>query len=67
MKKCSQEMQTNRTSQDHEDFRLDSLEHGQREPLCIECKLNHFIKVQTKVKHLCQLRRSISEIIKIMQ
>ena len=54
-------------SQDHEDFRLDSLEHGQREPLCIECKLNRFTKVQTKVKHLRQLRRSISEIIKIMQ
>ena len=56
-----------RNSQDHEDFRLDSLECGQREPLCIECKLNCFIKVQTKVKCLRQLRRSISEIIKIMQ
>ena len=56
-----------RNSQDHEDFRWDSLERGQRETLCIECKFNGFIKVQTKVKHLCQLRRSISEIIKIMQ
>ena len=55
-----------RNSQDHGDFRWDSLEHL-REPLCIECKLNRFIKVQTKVKRLCQLRRSISEIIKIMQ
>ena len=54
-------------SQDHGDFRWDSLEHGQREPFCIECKLNRFIKVQTKVKRLRQLRRSISEIIKIMQ
>ena len=54
-------------SQDHEDFWWDSLERGQRETLCIECKFNHFIKVQTKVKHLRQLRRSISEIIKIMQ
>ena len=54
-------------SQDHGDFWWDSLERGQREPLCIECKLNRFIKVQTKVKHLHQLRRSISEIIKIMQ
>ena len=54
-------------SQDHGDFWWDSLECGQREPLCIECKLNRFIKVQTKVKCLCQLRRSISEIIKIMQ
>ena len=54
-------------SQDHGDFWWDSLEHGQREPLCIECKLNRFIKVQTKVKCLHQLRRSISEIIKIMQ
>ena len=54
-------------SQDHRDFRWDSLEHGQREPLCIECKLNRFIKVQTKVKCLLQFRRSISEIIKIMQ
>ena len=56
-----------RNSQDHEDFRWDSLERGQRETLCIECKFNHFIKVKTKVKHLRQLRRSISEIIKIMQ
>ena len=54
-------------SQDHGDFQWDSLEHRQREPLCIECKLNRFIKVQTKVKCLRQLRRSISEIIKIMQ
>ena len=54
-------------SQDHGDFQWDSLECGQREPLCIECKLNRFIKVQTKVKRLRQLRRSISEIIKIMQ
>ena len=54
-------------SQDHGDFWWDSLEHGQREPLCIECKLNRFTKVQTKVKRLRQLRRSISEIIKIMQ
>ena len=54
-------------SQDHGDFWWNSLECGQREPLCIECKLNHFIKVQTKVKRLRQLRRSISEIIKIMQ
>ena len=54
-------------SQDHGYFQWDSLEHGQREPLCIECKLNRFIKVQTKVKCLRQLRRSISEIIKIMQ
>ena len=53
--------------QDHTDFQWDSLERGQKEPLCIECKLNRFIKVQTKVKHLHQLRRSISEIIKIMQ
>ena len=56
-----------RNSQDHEDFWWDSLECGQRETLCIECKFNRFIKVQTKVKHLRQLRRSISEIIKIMQ
>ena len=56
-----------RNSQDHEDFRWDSLEHGQRETLCIECKFNRFIKVHTKVKRLHQLRRSISEIIKIMQ
>ena len=56
-----------RNSQDHEDFRWDSLERGQRETLCIECKFNRFIKVQTKVKHLRQLRRSISEIIKIME
>ena len=56
-----------RNSQDNEDFQLDSLECGQREPLCIECKLNRFIKVQTKLKRLRQLRRSISEIIKIMQ
>ena len=53
-----------RNSQDHGDFRWDSLERGQREPLCIECKLNCFIKVQTKVRRLRQLRRSISEIIK---
>ena len=56
-----------RNSQDHEDFQWDSLECGQRETLCIECKFNRFIKVKTKVKHLRQLRRSISEIIKIMQ
>ena len=56
-----------RNSQDHEDFWWDSLERGQRETLCIECKFNHFIKVKTKVKRLRQLRRSISEIIKIMQ
>ena len=56
-----------RNSQDHEDFQWDSLERGQRETLCIECKFNHFIKVKTKVKRLRQLRRSISEIIKIMQ
>ena len=56
-----------RNSQDHEDFQWDSLEHGQRETLSIECKFNRFIKVKTKVKHLRQLRRSISEIIKIMQ
>ena len=68
-----EEMQPNadqcqqQNSQDHGDFRWDSLEHGQRKPLCIECKLNRFIKVQTKVKCLRQLRRSISEIIKIMQ
>ena len=54
-------------SQDHGDFWWNSLERGQRKPLCIECKLNRFIKVQTKVKRLRQLRRSISEIIKIMQ
>ena len=54
-------------NQDHEDFRWDSLERGQRETLCIECKFNCFIKVKTKVKRLRQLRRSISEIIKIMQ
>ena len=54
-------------SQDHEDYRWDSLECGQRETLCIECKFNRLIKVQTEVKCLCQLRRSISEIIKIMQ
>ena len=53
-----------RNSQDHGHFWWDSLEHGQREPLCIECKLNRFLKVQTKVKRLCQLRRSTSEIIK---
>ena len=53
-----------RNSQDHKDFRWDSLEHGQRETLCIECKFNRFIKVKTKVKCLRQLRRSISEIIK---
>ena len=56
-----------RNNQDHEDFQWDSLEHGQRETLCIECKFNRFIKVKTKVKRLRQLRRSISEIIKIMQ
>ena len=56
-----------RNSQDHEDFQWDSLECGQRETLCIELKFNRFIKVQTKVKRLRQLRRSISEIIKIMQ
>ena len=56
-----------RNSQDHEDFQWDSLECGQRETLCIECKFNRFIKVKTKVKCLRQLRRSISEIIKILQ
>ena len=67
MKKCSQEMQTNGTVKTMKTFSGDLLEHGQREPLCIECKLNCFIKVQTKVKRLHQMRRSISEIIKIMQ
>ena len=45
-----------RNSQDHEDFWWDSLERGQRETLCIECKFNRFIKVKTKVKRLRQLR-----------
>ena len=61
-----EEMQQPRNA-DQRNFWWDSLEHGQRETLCIECKFNCFIKVKTKVKRLRQLRRSISEIIKIMQ
>ena len=53
-------------SQDHRDFRWDSLEGVRNDSLCIECKVHRFIKVQRKVKCLRQLRRSISEIIKIM-
>ena len=54
-------------SSDKQNVWCDTLDHGKRESLCTGCKLNHFIKVQTKLKHLHQLRRSISEIIKIMQ
>ena len=56
-----------RNSQDHRDFRWDSLEGARNNSLCIGCKVHRFIKVQRKVKRLRQLRRSISEIIKIMK
>ena len=52
---------------DKRNFWCDTLDHGKRESLCTGCKLNRFIKVQTKLKCLRQLKRSISEIIKIIQ
>ena len=56
-----------RNSKDHRDFRWDSLEGARNDSLCIGCKVHRFIKVQRKVKRLRPLRRSISEIIKIMK
>ena len=38
-----------------------------KKTLCNSCKVTHFKKVQTKVKCLHQIRRSISEILRIIQ